>query len=634
MRGTRTLIQVACVLGLLLAAGACSDSETEEPGDPPIDWDEFYAPSDLPDDGKRRVTIVHTNDLHSYFNGTGPISDYNPRRLFSDETRGGLARIAALVERERRRARPGQEVLALDGGDYSMGTAFSALSVSHGAELQLLDAMGFTATTIGNHEFDFGPANLARSLVNGLEGASSLHVLASNLVFDPDDPGDDDLAALMGDLVHEWVVVELDNGLKVGIFGLLGQGAYQLAPSAPPVTVRSPVEAAREMVELLREQENVDLVFCVSHSGVDMGSLPGEDETIAKNVDGLDVIVSGHSHTLLEEPLQIGDTLVVQVGAYGEHVGRLTLVEEDGAMVLEDYEAMPVDSSIPGEPTILEFIDGYEAALDAALFEGLGISYREPVAVTAFDIPRVRFAEAPIGNLVTDGILASVRRALPDAQVDIAIEANGVLRAGLLSGATGRILMADLLHVLPLGTGPDGLLGYPMLLVYLTAAELKTTAEIAAGFAPSLGADSFYLQVAGMRFDYREDANLFRKVQAIYLGTETEGYDETPLDTSAENTRLYGVAVNLYIGQMLSVLESMLPALSIVPKDADGNPIEDLTDALVDLAPGATQVEELKLWQTLLELLQHFPIDEEEGLPRVPERYSAPQGRAAAIPAE
>src|SRR5581483_296988 len=113
---------------------------------------------------RKTFTILHTNDLHSAFIGLGPASDYNPLTVHDDDTRGGYARLAALIA-SRRDARDALgPVLVLDGGDYSMGTAFGAATRETGSELRLLGLMGCDATTFGNHDFDLGPVGLAKSI--------------------------------------------------------------------------------------------------------------------------------------------------------------------------------------------------------------------------------------------------------------------------------------------------------------------------------------------------------------------------------------------------------------------------------------------------------------------------------------
>jgi 5'-nucleotidase / UDP-sugar diphosphatase len=617
--------------GLTGAADALEDTATADPGasaPEPVDWDAVFTKTDWPDDGKRRVIVLHTNDLHAHHNGTGPLWDFTPETVNDDSTQGGFARLATLVERERRDLRPGAALLGLDAGDFSYGSAFAALAPEHGTELKLMDAMGFVGTTLGNHELDWSPKGLAEVLEKGMEGATSLTVLASNLVFDDESVADDVLAAQMGKTIHPWHVVEAENGLKVGLFGLLGTVAHKLAPRAEPVTVRELAAAAEEMVTLLREQEGVDLVVCLSHSGVGEDGTAGEDEALADAVDGLDLIVGGHTHTLLDEPIVRNGTVIVQAGSYGLHLGKLVLVEEAGGFAVESWEAIPVNDSVPGLPEIVAEISALESKLDANLFAGdEQPGYRDPVALTAFDLTRERLAESNLGDLVADAVRWSASQHAPDGTVQVAFEANGVIRETLGAGSTGKILMGDLLRVLPLGTGPDGKLGYPMLSTYLTGAELKLAAEVVVGVAPRL-ADSFFLQVSGMRFEHDPARPVFDMVTALYLGDEETGYSETPLDTAKDNDALYHVSVNLYLAEMLGVLKTFSGGiLSIKLKDKDGNVLEDPHDALLDTDPDTPGVQELKLWRTLYEYLASFPVDEATGLPKVPARYKTSQER-------
>src|ERR1700743_1339813 len=115
-------------------------------------------------DMTKTFTILHTNDMHSAFIGMAPAADYDPFKLNDDNTRGGLARLAGLIERRREARRDLGPVLVLDAGDFSMGTAFGAASREIGGELRVMSLMGYDATTFGNHEFDLGPDGLAEAI--------------------------------------------------------------------------------------------------------------------------------------------------------------------------------------------------------------------------------------------------------------------------------------------------------------------------------------------------------------------------------------------------------------------------------------------------------------------------------------
>lgn len=652
MRSCSVLLVWGALLGLLVSCssgGTGSDSDVpledvvldgtapgldvadlQEEVAVPIDWDAVFSSTDWQSDGKRRVVILHTNDLHSHLNGGGPLADFSPTVLNNDATYGGFARLATLLEQHRRDLRPDAGLLIVDAGDFSFGTAFASLAKQASVELQAMAAMGYHATTVGNHELDWSPEGLTEVLTEGIELDGDFRVLASNLVFSAEDTADDSLEALMGDQLLPWKVVELENGVKIGMFGLLGVGAHKLAPHAEPVTVTPLAEAAQKMVTLLRDQEGVDLVVALSHSGVTEGDIKGEDEQLAKDVDGIDVVVSGHTHTLLPEPTLINDTIVVQVGSFGLFLGELVLVESEGTFQLESWTARPVDDSIPGWPAMLDMIAGWEAMLDDGILKNQEWGYRATVATTGFDLMAVEFSESNLGDLVADAVRWGVSQYA--GPVDVAFEANGVIREGIHQGATGAITTGDIIRVLSIGLGPDGEFSYPMLSLYLTPYELKLAAEVICGIAP-IFANSFFLQISGMRFEYEPEGDLFKQVQTIYLGNDIDGYATESLDLSPENKTLYHVAVNLYIGQMLSVLKGMTGgALAIEPKDADGNVVEDLEKFLVDLDPDTAGMQELKLWRTLYEYLSSLEKGPGADVPAIPGRYETVSDRIHALP--
>lgn len=176
-------------------------------------------------DGKRTFTILHTNDLHSNLIGMAPASDYTPLSLNDDKTRGGFARLATLIA-NRKEARSSQgPVLVLDGGDYSMGTAFAAATRETCCELQLLSRIGCDATTFGNHDFDLGPDGTAQSIAVAAKAGRVPAVIASNTDFTANDPTLVGLQQLAKDgVVRRYVVIER-GGLRFGLFGLLGKEA-------------------------------------------------------------------------------------------------------------------------------------------------------------------------------------------------------------------------------------------------------------------------------------------------------------------------------------------------------------------------------------------------------------------------
>lgn len=208
-------IQKWCVLfclGAMFAVGAVSPSWAQGPN----------GAAQKPANKKGAFTILHTNDLHGSFIGMGPASDYTPFTLKDDATRGGYARLAALIARRKEARKDQAPVLVLDAGDYSMGTPFSAATRETGCELQLMSLMRYDATTLGNHEFDLGPEGLGKSIGVAARSGRIPAVLASNSSFPGNDATLADLQRLVKDgVIRRHLVIER-GGMRFGLFGVLG----------------------------------------------------------------------------------------------------------------------------------------------------------------------------------------------------------------------------------------------------------------------------------------------------------------------------------------------------------------------------------------------------------------------------
>ena len=168
----------------------------------------------------------------------GPAADYTPFTLNDDATRGGYARLAALIAKRKEARKDQGPVLVLDAGDYSMGTAFGAATREIGGELQLMSLMGYDATTFGNHEFDLGPDGLGKSIGVAAKAGRVPAVLASNTNFAGNDATLADLQRLAKDgVIRRYLVIER-GGIRFGIFGVLGKEAIIYTSGA--VRLRSP----------------------------------------------------------------------------------------------------------------------------------------------------------------------------------------------------------------------------------------------------------------------------------------------------------------------------------------------------------------------------------------------------------
>jgi len=580
----------------------------------------------------KRFTILHTNDLHSHLQGVSPELDYTPLSPRDDATLGGWSRLAAAIEAARlERKNP---VLVLDAGDFLMGSLFHLVAREQGLELGLLQAMGYDAVALGNHEFDLMPDGLARILSAAAAHRYLPPVLFASAVFDPDDPEDDSLEKVCAaGLVQRYKIIER-GGVRFGLFAIMGKDAAEVAPFASPVSFRDPIEVAKEMVALLREQEKAEVVICLSHSGLSKDPGKSEDLLLAREVPGIDIIVSGHTHTLLEAPLRVGETIIVQAWEYGKELGALDFEVEGGQVRLLDWKKVPLDDARPGDRLIQTRVDAAKRLLDQSVLAVYGWSYAQVLAETDFDLKAAE-AETGLGNLVADSIRWYVDRVDsdpgdPGSRVTLAVESGGVIRDEILKGSTGRLTVADLFRVLPLGVGLDGSMAYPLISIYLTGAEIRKALEIVASVHPLKGSD-YFLQVSGVRFTYNPRRVLFDRVSPVELGSREQGW--TRLDTSKGNTTLYRVVANYYNSAFLKLIGGFtFHILDIVPKDREGRAIQDLADARVDADPARPGVQELKEWVGLLEYAQGFPDTDSDGIPEIPARYAGPEGRIVRAP--
>ena len=592
---------------------------------------------------EKLLTIIHTNDLHSHLLGFSPNIDYTPLRTGDDQTVGGWARIAAVITSEK--AKTTNPTLVLDAGDFLMGSLFHMVAREEALELGLMKEMGYDVVTLGNHEFDLMPHGLARILNSAYQKGGMPQIVFSNPIFHPGSPEDDTLEeSFKKGMVKPYVIKEI-QGIRIGIFGILGKDAAEVSPFARPMKFRDPIETSREMVKTLREKEKTDLVICLSHGGLRENKSFSEDDRLAKEVPGIDLIVGGHSHTKLKNPLMVNQTMIVQAGGHGEYVGVLDLAYEDGKMKLKGYKLVEIDGSIQADEKIQKRVESYIGLINERVLKKENLNFHKVLAKTDFDM---RFAddESNLGNLIADSIRWEINRIDydrkdPVTKVVVAIESNGVIRDDLLRGKTGMIAVCDLFRTIPLGfSRGDDTMGYPLITCYFYAHEIKKTMEVVTSIYPKKGSN-FFLQVSGMRFKYNPNRVIFDRVTDIWIGSEDEGYQ--PLDYSESNNSLYRVATNIYNATFLGYVGRFTyGTLDIVPKDRNGNPMVTRTpganpfDLLlslrVDIDKEKPEIQELKEWVALMNYVREFPDKNRDGFPDIPEKYRGKLGRIVKEP--
>lgn len=577
--------------------------------------------------GESVLTILHTNDLHSHLLGFPPNIDYTPEPTGDDKTIGGWARIAAVIKNIREeRENP---VLVLDAGDFLMGSLFHLLSREESFELRLLSMMGYDVAALGNHEFDLRPEGLARILRAADSHGRIPPIVCSNIIFSDESPSDDALEAVFREgLVKRYLVLE-KSGIKIGIFGLMGKDAAEVAPFAAPVRFADPIKAAEKTVRRLWEEEDVDMVICLSHCGLWEDKERSEDEILAAEVPGINIIVSGHTHTETERPRRVGETLIVQAGSYGKRLGVLEVSYGDGRTRLKNYRLLDIDDHQPADQAVSASIRRFEGLVDQHVLIEKGLSFRKPIARTDFELS-IDTEESNLGNLLADAIRWSANQyvyeaADPVSRVKVGIISNGVIRDAIVEGKSGKVAVCDLFRAVPLGIGMDGTMGYPLVTFYVYPAELKKGLEILTSIYPLKGSD-YYLQTSGVRFAYNPHRMLFDRITDIRLGSEEDGYQ--PLDYANSNKQLIRVTADIYNSTFLKIVGDFTwHILDIVPKDRSGKPIGELGKALVDSDANQPGVQELKEWTAVVEYIRNLPDTAGDGLPNIPDKYRGKLGR-------
>ena len=621
------------VLAPAIGAGGCGSSKPSagQPDGGGGGLDAGGAEGGVP----QKLVILHTNDIHSHLMGASPELDYTPATLNDDATVGGIARlVSAISAAKRKAATDGKEVLLLDAGDFMMGTLFEFLGASSAVELQFMQALGYDATTIGNHELDWTPHGLAGILQAAVTHGVTLPILASNMNFSATDPGDDDLKAFADPTtgVIKTKLVKTVGTLKIGFFGLLGSDAVQVTPQAKPLTFDPIATAAARMVTELRDIDKVDLVIALSHSGIDHAG-KGEDADLAAQVDGIDIIVSGHTHETLTSPVTVqgpsgGKTLIVTAGAYEQYLGKLEVTVKRSAtaggapvVTVDNYTLMPMDDTIMGDAPTQAMVDAYVAGIDTALGPA-GLAYKKVVAETAANLPLPAYQEAPIGNLVTDAYRTIVGALQPTEPPVIAVEGNGQLRSDIAKGKTGQIWFADLFRVSPIGIGPDQKPGYPLVTFYLSAKDIRSGLEL--GAAPELVNNEFFLQVSGLKVTYDMTKPPFGRVSSLKLVTPTGDEDIGVTNT----TTCHKVVTTSYVAGLLGVVSTFTKgALSVIAKDQTCTTPVDPTIRYVDADPNTAGVQEIKHWQAFVKYVSGLPDTNGNSIPDVPAAYLTTQGR-------
>ena len=578
------------------------------------------------------TTILFTHDLHSHF---------LPQPTAEGGESGGYARLKTVIDGERAM---NPDALLVDGGDFSIGSLIQTLYTTQAAELRTMGAMGYDAVTIGNHEFDHkgvGFAEMLNSAKAAQQAAVELLLVDARPLEDMDAyrerfgpvtpvlptlleanyaPADDNQdRAFIRSAMEDYGVTDCmtleRGGVTYGLFGLMGVDSDECAPTSG-FTRTDAAKAAKRCVETLKG-EGAEIIVCLSHSGTGDSLASSEDEELAKAVDGIDVIVSGHTHSTLAEPLVVNDTYIVSSGPYCQNLGSLTFSWDDGGEKrLLDYRLIPIDETVAENPEIAGLVEQWKDMVGETYLARYGLTYDEVLTRSDYDLNTPASAVQEnngLGTLVSDAFLwadRTLNTAYADSPHTVAVTADGVLRANLPAGDLTAAMAFD---VLSMGVGEDGTSGFPLVAVYLTGKELKAAMEVDASVTPIMPAAQLYM--SGAKYAFNTKRMFFNRVYDAALTDVT--FDESGTGNAYEidDNALYRVVTGMYSAQMLGTVKSKsMGLLSLEPKQANGTPVTDFADCILYDANG----NELKEWYALAAYLEQFG---EDGLP---DRYADP----------
>ncbi|WP_299563897.1 bifunctional metallophosphatase/5'-nucleotidase [uncultured Sulfitobacter sp.] len=447
------------------------------------------------------LTILHTNDFHARFE---PISKYDGPCAAEDNTAGdcfgGTARLVTAIRDAKARS---NNAILVDGGDQFQGTLFYAYYKGKLAA-EMMNKLGYDGMTVGNHEFDDGPEVLASFM-----SAIDFPILMSN--------ADVSAEPLLADKLAKSTVIER-GGEQIGLIGLTPQDTHELASPGDNITFTDPVASVQGEVDLMAAR-GVNKIIVLSHSGYSV------DQRVAAETTGVDVIVGGHTNTLLSNtneraegpyPTMVNNTAIVQAYAYGKYLGELNVTFDDEGNITEaSGEPILIDAVVVEDAETVDRIAEMAAPLEE--IRNKVVAQTSEMIGGERDVCRAR--ECTMGNLIADAMLARVK----DQGIEVAIQNGGGIRASI---DAGEVTMGEVLTVLPF---QNTLSTFQVTGATLVEALENGVSEVAEGAGR-------FVQVAGMTYAFDASKEPGNRVSDVMIGG-------APVDPD----KVYGVVSNDYV---------------------------------------------------------------------------------------
>ncbi|MDR1033912.1 MAG: bifunctional metallophosphatase/5'-nucleotidase [Bifidobacteriaceae bacterium] len=553
-----------------------------------------------------KLRILFTHDLHSHFQPFKvPTKSANSDALNIIEV-GGYAGLSTLLKEERASAEG--ETLTLDGGDFSMGTVENFIFREKAPDLTYLAALGYDATTLGNHEFDYGSDALAESITNAKRLIKSpVPILTSNIVYD--ETATDSLAlknALQDYGSSETMLIEKGD-FKIGLFGVMGKSATNDAPLRGSVNFTDIIEASKIAVQGLKEQ-GANMIIALSHSGTnsaDIMSSKSEDVELARNVEGIDFILSAHTHSYIDAVINVNGTKIASVECYGRYLGRMDfeMDENTNKPAMIDYATLEVSASVAKDPEIQKLIDDEVAYINSKYLSSKGFSVDEKLGIATDDL-LIKYngvgneIDSRLGRLINAAYLEKVAKVY--AEIDsanevptIAVSAQGAIRDSLFKG---DVTYEQVFNVVGLGEDYDDQTGYPLSVFYITGNDLFSVAEVDSSISGMLPQAKLFF--SGMRYHTSSPRMFLNTVTSVEVQNADGNWSEVTKD------KLYPVVANSYLAEMMGIVSgSSFNILNIALFDNNGQAIKSPADTVIKYTDGSS----VKEWEALVDYIPHMP---------------------------
>jgi 2',3'-cyclic-nucleotide 2'-phosphodiesterase (5'-nucleotidase family) len=463
----------------------------------------------------------------------GAAQDFSLALMHTNDTHANLDNIAKKTAAISKFRAANPDALLLDAGDVLTGTLY--FNEYKGlADVEFMNLVGYDAMTFGNHEFDMGTGVLANFVK-----AANFPFISANLSF----ANDTNLQSVYNDAItndakdghiYNGFVKEI-NGEKVGIFGLTTAETPTISSPGAGVEFKNYIAEAQKSVDAFKAQ-GINKIIALTHIGYNDSLVWDNDIELAKQVEGIDVIVGGHTHVQLNAPVidTTGDepTVIVQANEYNKFLGTLNVkFDANGKVIVNETTgalveiAKVTDAEVAADPLAAQALQilntKYKPAVDAKKAQVVGTAAVQLVGGN----PAARVAETNLGNFITDGMLAKAKTINPDTV--IALQNGGGVRTSVNAG---DITLAKVIEVLPFGN--------TLAIMNLKGSEIKAALEHGVKTAPT--ANGAFLQVAGLKFTYDSTQPVGSKVTSVLV----KGTDGT--FTALDLNKNYFVATNIF----------------------------------------------------------------------------------------